>query len=354
MSETSFKRLLPPPLSTLAIGSVPFQEPKEALDLMARTLDIPASPQMVQVSPWEDMILGAISGVPAVMVDEGRNVTIAQEGREDALAQFYEKYFSSDLDYFALGEKSSLGFEAFIARAAGDPSFGKTFLKTQVVGPLTFGQSVRVQGAQALVDSPDLLEAVALAIGFKTAWLAKRIRETGRRPIVFIDEPGLTGYGSAFSTLSPQTVMDTLGASITAARQGGEVLIGCHVCGNTDWGLLSRVGLDIINFDADANLCTVCLYPKEIQAFLEKGGLLAFGIVPTRDFTEETKPGHLAMLVRDGWATLASKNIDKGLLAERTLLTSACGLGSLAPEKATAILEALPEVSEILAESIQR
>ncbi|MDR1309573.1 MAG: hypothetical protein LBL95_06720 [Deltaproteobacteria bacterium] len=348
MSSSPNDAARPAPLSTLAIGSVPYVDAGQALDLMAETLDIPASPQMVRVSPWEDMILGALSGMPAARVDADRNVSIALEGREEALAGFYEGYFSGDLEFLALGEKAGQGFEAFMARAAEDPGFGPVFLKSQVVGPLTFGQSVKVEGGQALLDDPSLLEAASLAIGGKAAWLAKRIREAGRRPIVFIDEPGLTGYGSAFSTLGPDTVLRSLGSAVEAARAGGEVLVGCHVCGNTDWGLLSQAGLDIINFDAYEYMGTVCLYPKELAAFLEGGGLLAFGVVPTREFSGDVTAQALADLVRAGWAGLSAKGLDRDLLAERTLLTSACGLGSLRPEAATAILGMLPRVAGLL------
>ncbi|MDR0621535.1 MAG: hypothetical protein LBJ61_06640 [Deltaproteobacteria bacterium] len=349
MTDTISNPTLPPPFSTLAIGSVPYLEPTEALDLMAKCLDIPASPQLVRISPWEDMILGAVSGVPAILVDDHRTVSVAPEGREEALAQFYESYYSGELAPFALDERSSLGFESFIQRAKADPAFGPKYLKSQVVGPLTFGQSVKMPGGQSLVDNPDLLEAVSLAIGAKAAWLAQRIREAGRTPIVFIDEPGLTGYGSAFSTLSPQMVVDSLGTSVKAAKEKGQALIGCHVCGNTDWGLLSGVGLDILNFDAHAYLDTVCLYPRELGAFLEEGGALAFGVVPTREFGPETDPSRLAGLVRDGWTSLAKKGLSPKLLAERTLLTSACGLGSLTEAQATGILEILPKVASLLA-----
>jgi hypothetical protein len=293
------------------------------------------------------MILGAVSGLPALEVND-RVVRVKSQGREQALTEFYEKYYAGDLDYFALDKRSSLGFEAFAKKAKDDKTFGPGFLKSQVVGPLTFGQSVKVDGENSLIDSPELLEAVSLGIGAKAAWLAKQIRELGRSAIVFMDEPGLTGYGSAFSTLTAQMVVDALGGAIKAAKSWGDVLIGCHVCGNTDWGLLSGVGLDILNFDAYEFLPTVCLYPREIRAFLEEGGALAFGIVPTNDFTFDLKAEDLAKMVKDGWEVLASKGVGAELLAQRTFLSSACGLGTLAPEKATGILGILPKVAEIL------
>jgi hypothetical protein len=341
-------RTRPAPLATLAIGSAPFGSPAEAIDLMAAHLDIPAHPQMVRITAWEDMLLSGSSGFPAMASDAGQNLLVARAGREEALADFYERSMAGDLEFLALDPRSSAGFEAFMARAQSDPGFGPDFLKSQVVGPLTFGQSVKVEGAHSLVDDPELLAAAALALGGKAAWLAGRIRAAGRFPVVFLDEPGLTGYGSAFSTLTSDTVVGTLSEAVEAARSGGPVLVGCHVCGNTDWGLLTKVGLDVINFDAWEYQDTVRLYPKEIRAFLEGGGLLAWGVVPTRDFGPSVTADRLAAMIREGWEALARKGPDLALVKERTLLTSACGLGRLTVEQARGILSILPEVARIL------
>jgi hypothetical protein len=303
---------------------------------------------MVKLTPWEDMLLSAASGFPAIEVDAQNNIRVAEKGREEAMADFYEKYYSGDLDFLALDKRSSLGFEEFLSYAENNPLFGGQFLKSQVVGPLTFGQAVKVEGQNNLSDAPFLLEIASLALGGKAALAAARIRAKGREPIVFFDEPGLTGYGSAFSTLSQETVISSLSAAVEAAKSKGPVLVGCHVCGNTDWGLLTKAGLDIINFDAFEFMETVCLYPRQIGDFVKGGGLLAFGVVPTRDFDQSVSASRLAALVRGGWEKLASKGADLDSLRASTLITSACGLGSLSPEKARGILEIIPKVKEEL------
>ena len=336
-------------LATTAIGSVPYEDAGLAVELMA-PLDVPASPQMVKISPWEDMLLGAVEGLPALIVDgEKRTVKAKKENRENDLAEFYEKFMSGDYSFLALPENSSRGFNAMMKRTHDDKNYGPDFLKLQFVGPLTFGQMVLMEdGQSSLVDDNEMLEVAAQALGAKGAWAAAEVRKLGRTPIIFLDEPGLSGYGSAFSTLSAETVKNTMGLAADIVRSQGPALVGCHVCGNTDWGLLMESGVDIINLDAFEFLEAFCLYPRQIKAFLQKGGRVAWGIVPAQGFEETIKADFLAKKLQSGWLSLAKTGIDYEEIKEKSLITSACGLGSLTPEKAQAITKLLPVVSDLL------
>jgi hypothetical protein len=334
-----------PPFATLAIGSFPFTEARLALDLMEGRVDIPASPQLVRLSPWEDMLLGAADGIYFVEPDsESRTLRVPLAGREESLARFYEAFYAGDFSFLERSGRAAGGWGAFLERARQSPAFGEAFLKTQVVGPLTFGQSVKVEGAFSLVDDPGLLEAAACALGAKAGREAFAIRELGRSAVAFLDEPGLSGYGSAFSTLSADTVLRALGAAAEAARAQGPVLVGLHVCGNTDWGLMAKADIDILNCDSYGYIESVALYPKEIQAFLERGGRVAWGLVPAQGFEASMQAAFLGERLAAGLEGLAGHGVDRGLLSSRSLLTSSCGLGSLSEGLASRVVELLPAV----------
>ncbi|MDR1395492.1 MAG: hypothetical protein LBK52_04910 [Deltaproteobacteria bacterium] len=337
----------PQPFSSLTIGSVPFTGPAEALESLV-SVDIPAYPQLVQLGLEEDMLFGALDGLYFVRgAAEEQRITVPAAGLEENLARFYESFYAADFSFLAPGPKSSRGLAPFLEKAEKDPAFGRHHLKAQVAGPLTLGQSVRTEAGRLALDEPDLLEALALGLGGKAAYLGRLIRQTGRGAVVFVDEPGLTGYGSAFSSLSEETVLKTLETSLEAAQSQGPVLLGCHVCGNTDWGLLARTRMDILNFDAFNYLEPFCLYPRELAAFLEKGGWIAYGLVPTEDYTPDlTAAGLLDHLAR-GLETLVKHGISRELLSRRALFSSSCGLGQLAPDRARAILQLLAEVSSL-------
>lgn len=339
-----------PPLIATAIGSVPFLDIGRTLDLIARTCpDLPWWPQMVRRRPREDMVLQAVDGLPLLELDEeNRRVVVQGSGREEALTEFYEHFLGQDLDYFAVPPAAEAGLSALLERARADSGFGPSFLKAQVVGPVTFGQSVRTPDGMTLLDDAELADTVVKGLGAKAAWLARQIRAAGRTPVIFFDEPGLTGFGSAFSTLDREQVIAMLNEAADIARSEGEALIGVHVCGNTDWGMIAATGLNVINFDAFGFLDHFLLYPEDIRGFLDRGGYIAWGIVPTADFTGRETADELAARLEAGWKNLAGRGLDPGLIRSRSIISPACGVGTLDEEPAQAILNLLPKVRERL------
>jgi hypothetical protein len=84
--------------------------------------------------------------------------------------------------------------------------------------------------------------------------------------------------------------------------------------------VLLSTNLDILNFDAYGYLETLSLYPKDLKAFLERGGILAWGIVPTNEDVIKEDAQSLVRRFKEGVETLSKKGIDQTLL-ERAILT---------------------------------
>jgi hypothetical protein len=126
--------------------------------------------------------------------------------------------------------------------------------------------------------------------------------------------------------------------------EGG--IAGIHCCGNADWPLLFRTCVDIVSFDAASYLDKVLLYCTELREFFQRGGSLAWGIVPTTGFTgSETADGLVAQLDA-GMTRLAAMGIDRKTVLRQCLITPSCGLGSLTTAQAEAILKLTGEVSD--------
>jgi hypothetical protein len=142
-------------------------------------------------------------------------------------------------------------------------------------------------------------------------------------------------------------VVGCLGEVVEAIHKEG-ALAGTHCCGNTEWTMLMDAGVDIISFDAFEYGETIGYYAGQVQTFLEKGGVLAWGIVPTSEKIRTRTPESLVKKLEELVGGLASKGIDSNLLWEQCMPTPSCGTGSLTVELAEEIFQKLSGVSRLL------
>jgi methionine synthase II (cobalamin-independent) len=164
--------------------------------------------------------------------------------------------------------------------------------------------------------------------------------------IVFCDEPIFAALGTpAYIGISDDDVIATY-THICDDLHAAGALVGIHCCGNMDWSLLTRTPVDIISFDAYSYGEKVALYAADIDAFLEKGGWLAWGLVPTVNaqiVEQETVDSLLRK--RDELAALfAQKGIARDRLMRQMILTPSCGMGTLTPGSAQRVLELLHQL----------
>jgi methionine synthase II (cobalamin-independent) len=122
---------------------------------------------------------------------------------------------------------------------------------------------------------------------------------------------------------------------------------GIHCCSNADWPLVINSGVDIISFDAYDYLESVSLYPSEFDAFLGKGGYLAWGIVPTTDAIRDESAESVRRRFDKG-IELLSKFVSKDVLLSRILLTPSCGTGSLSINETEKVFRILVELKKAL------
>lgn len=339
------------PLTATGIGSVPFTDPPETVALILETLpQAPYWPQMVRLGFAEEMTAQAARGLAALKIDPvARLVQVdAELPRDAALAQFYEAALSGELDSFAMVEEEAHGLFALLAAVAANPGCCRA-LKGQLAGPVTFAGMVKDQDGKPILFDRELTQAVCQGLARKAAWQARKFRELGKDPIIFLDEPYLTGFGSAYLPISREEVLEILGQTIEALREAadGPVAIGLHCCGNTDWGLLLEAPIDILSFDSFGYLESLRLYDQAVAKFFAKEGWLAWGLVPTgaEDLREETADSlwerfalQVAQLAQDQKTGLKE-------ILSRALLTPACGMGYLSPEEARRGFQVLAELS---------
>ncbi|MBU0519841.1 methionine synthase, partial [bacterium] len=165
--------------------------------------------------------------------------------------------------------------------------------------------------------------------------------------IIFIDEPYLSSFGSAFINLTREQVLLYLGEVIDAVHQEG-ALAGIHCCGNTDWSLVMDTETDIVNFDAYEYFQGMTLYIDNLNNYLNRGGVLAWGIIPTSDKIKDETDKSLRDKFFDRVDDLENRGVPRDLLLNQSLITPSCGMGTMKYSLAEEVLHKLAETSKIV------
>jgi hypothetical protein len=330
------------------IGSVPFLDIQGTCrDILESPCLIPFWPQFVRRSHLEDMSIQYSEGLPLLeIISEKRCLAIRKSQEvESELVAFYDHFLSQDIDYFSIGKAHAPGLYELLRQIDTGTSPKSPFIKGQTVGPVTFTAGITGPDQKPVLHHAELLEAMTRGLAIKALWQVIELGKSGKRPLLFLDEPSLSGFGSAFSAMERHQVIEILRTVINYLKEHSNALVGIHCCGNTDWGMLLEAGPDVINFDAFDYLDYFLLYRDDIVRFVNKGGTIAWGIVPTSGFTGQESLEALSAKLEEGLGRVLQWGVERHLLAERSMLTPACGMGTMEPEYANAALDLLCRLS---------
>jgi methionine synthase II (cobalamin-independent) len=336
------------------IGSLPISDPDEAAALSLQYLpEAPIWPQLPQRDFREQMDGQYSETLPGLRLDTVKNRFYFDTAQDltPELEKFFERYIEKDYGFFRISEQYAAGFYALLrALKKGVPDKAR-FIKGHITGPLTAGISFKDEAGRDIIHNDVLFDAVVKGLAMKAAWQIRELKQYGKPVIIFIDEPAMESLGSAFSAVSSEVVAEKLNEIIdTIHEQGG--IAGIHCCGNADWPMLFNTRIDIVNFDAFGYMEKVLLYPEDINKFLRRGGSLAWGVVPTGAFTGSETADQLVAKLEAGMKRLEDKGIGRETILRQCLITPSCGMGSLTPEKAEAILKLVREVSDRMQKAI--
>jgi methionine synthase II (cobalamin-independent) len=330
------------------IGSLPYIDPLEALDLIFKyTPQIPFWPQLPKRDIREGMVTQFSQNLPCLKVTkEGLVFNGKQKDKE--LELFYEHIIAQDTDYFKIGRDFALGLHSFYQRLEKTDLAELAFIKCQVTGPFTFTASVNDENGRALLYDPVFMQAVVKGLAMKAAWQINFFRKFNKEIILFVDEPFLACFGSAYTPINREEVVKVL-SDLTSSIKSPQVLLGVHCCGNTDWSVFTQVtDINIISFDAFDFLEKFVLYADALKDFLNRGGIISWGIVPTQLFSGEETPDLLIRKLKEGIGALSRKGIEEDLLLRNIIITPSCGLGTFTPEKSEKIFKLLAATSDFL------
>lgn len=322
------------------VGSLPHKDPEAACSLVAKYLpQLPAWPQLPHRTQRENMYFQCSEGFPGLITHGDRIYVGRSQDLEPAIEQFYDIYLKQELDKIAISREYAEGLYSF----AGRKWENAICVKGQITGPVTWGMVITDEKQRPIIYDDTLADVIGKHICLKAAWMQRMLRQVSDNTIIILDEPYMTSVGSAFFSISPEHVVTLLDQALAGLDTGYK---GLHCCGNTDWSLMLKSSLDILSFDAYNYGYTISLYPDEVSAFLQRGGVLAWGIVG-RDESILEKENANSILDRliDEMSRLEIKGVTRHQILNQCLLTPSCGLEPVSEDAAAWALELLAEVS---------
>jgi hypothetical protein len=337
-------------LST-AIGSMPFEDPAYAVGVSLKSMDAPIWPQLPRLGLLEQMEVQYSENIPCAVIDTEKNRLYFKTDVDysEQFAEFYETYMANDFSKMAISEIYSKGIYALL-KTLKEKVSKLPWFKVQSTGPITFALSIVDENKRAMYYNEEFRDVILKSIAMKSRWQIQQFKPFADNIICFLDEPILSAFGSStYVSVKREDVVSILSEAIEAVRAEGAIA-GIHCCGNTEWSILIDAGVDIVNFDAFEYGETIAMYADSVKKHLEKGGTLAWGVVPTSEKIREQTVDSLEKQLEKVMDNLASKGIDKKLIIDQAIITPSCGTGSLAVADAEKVFSLLCELTKRMKE----
>lgn len=256
---------------TTAMGIMPHTDIDRALKL-SLSLDIPFFPQLPNVSFYEDMYAQTSQHFPGIVVDPENKKISFDTARFEKEINDYSAIMDNP-ETFALSRDYSVAFHRFLA----EDLRSYPAIRGQITGPVSFGFRVTDENSRPIIYNEGVRSLLYDFIQKKVSHQYRELLEKNSGAFVWLDEPGL---GWVFSGLSGYN-------DIQARQDYRQFLTGfdsppaLHLCANVNLPYLLELGIELLSFDAYQMELMPKGYAGAIATFLDKGGIIAWGIVPT-------------------------------------------------------------------------
>ena len=329
------------------IGSTPHSDPATAVDFVLDTFaDVPYWPQLPRRTFRENMYVQYSEHMPGVLIDDAAEriqVDLGEDWLEKAEG-FYAHFLEEDPAPFAPSPEYAAGLHEMLGRGTLENAWA---VKGQVTGPISFGLQVTDTGLRPSLYDDMMRDVIIKNVLRHAQWQEAALKRLNSRTLIFVDEPFLSMFGSAFAAISREDVVSAL------EEVFGELdcWTGTHCCANTDWSLLLATSVDIIALDAYGYAENLALYPDELRRFLDRGGMLAWGLIPNTGEEAETitLDGAREVLER-ALQLFERKGFDRQELLAKAFFTPACGTGTLTVPVAERVMRLTCQLSDAVRE----
>jgi len=322
-----------------SVGPLPCDDPTEAVRMALRAQpEFPSSPTLATTQG--SLLAQAVAGVSGVgVVPPGLLQVDPELCRTDPAAD-PSVIDPSVIDprSVARGVDSLCGeawtvFHEFVDQLAVPPAAG---VRVNVLGPVTLALGLRAAG----VPTGRAMAMARCIVSRRAAAVLDAVRNTMPEGVVFVcaSEPGMIGAVHPTFPLGPDQVLELLTPFVDALDRhpaAGELMIGVHVPGQTDWETIIASGISVVSAPAEPGLVG---WAGELSGFLDRGGRVVWGAVPV-DQPLGTGEELLWRRLSAVWCEFVAEGVDPLVLRSRSMIGPVDGLGHFGVTQAERVLD---------------
>ena len=334
-------RMIPSPHSlATGVGALPHTDPKQACDdVLSLFPGFPYIPTLPDRGQLESIVFNDSEQLPGRIIRDDRLLFDSSRDQTFAMEKVYLDFVEENYTDYGLHREYASAFIEMMTRKIPVTSV----LKCQVTGPVTFGMQVVDANKRPIYYDAQLADVLSKMIALKARWCEQAMREdTGvTETLVVLNEPYLASLGSSVVPVDRETVRAGF-EDIASLVHGG---LGIHCCSNTDWEFVISLSPSVISLDAYATAKEFLLYADSIVSYMEKGGVVAWGIVPAEygifatESVDSLYEKYLAIR-----SQLCARITEK-LFESQSLITPSCGIRFADRDGSLAIMGAAAEIS---------
>lgn len=304
--------------TSTAIGGLPHRDATSAVVHSLRNVEMPAIPRLPRRSPAEEVIAQAMVGMRGVTIGQYGSVSV-DPSQVDAMAPLVTD----------LSNDAFVGFRSFVEQAPD--RLGRDYdgwVKWQFVGPVTLGLSLTRAG----VPTSEAFSSAVRAVRTRVQALLDVVE--GALPnctqLVFIEEPGFGEVARPEFPIAADTAIDLVSGALAAVERtsltpvSARAVSGLHCCGLADIPSQLATGPAVLSLPVHLDVVAAAGY---LIRFLESGGYVAWGVVPTSApiSASADRPWRRLCAL---WCELVRCGADPVRLRNQALVTAECGLSA--------------------------
>lgn len=329
-------------------GALPHRNPAQAQALLNKTTPvITAWPQLPLRSFREQDYVQAAAGFPGLVYDGVQErVYVDRSLLDQSLDALSLAYLQNDTQASGLGVEDAAGLSELLRTAS--QGLKVRAIKGQTVGPVSLGMLLTDEQLRPLMYEAMLLDALSQHIHLRARWQVERFSDFVDATIICLEEPFLEAVESPFVPINWEDALDL----IERVYVGINCCRGLVVEGKIDWERLFASSIELFVVDVTTQFDRL-LEAEGIERFFERGGMIAWGLVPSESETlAQTDLDSLLEQTNQYFERVIARGVVRERLLSQSLVTTMTNLANLTVEEAERAMGLVFELSQKLREPI--